>query len=281
LTVRPAIAQYPPGATYGPRTLVDFELVWMLSGVARWRHLQAERELALHAGDVLLIHPGTRDEFQWDEQVPTRHGYLHFKASGADVTGWPSRRSAQIPGPLGGLLDYLLWLGEEPTPGWQGRADDILAATVRAFVDGPLPEPDHWPETPALTAALAYVRQAWADGGMRPISLADLAAAASVSKGYLARQFHERYGLGAVTALDLIRLDHARTLLTRTNLTVTEVARTCGFVDPLHFSRRFRSVGGLAPRDYRKMPMHTELIPASVRVLAHRLTPSTSWLPAR
>jgi hypothetical protein len=34
VTISPALAYYPPGASYGPRTLSDFELVW-LSGWPR------------------------------------------------------------------------------------------------------------------------------------------------------------------------------------------------------------------------------------------------------
>ena len=31
------VADYPPGATYGPRTLPNYELLWILHGSALWR----------------------------------------------------------------------------------------------------------------------------------------------------------------------------------------------------------------------------------------------------
>jgi hypothetical protein len=36
VTISPALAYYPPGASYGPRTLTDFELVWLRTGSAQW-----------------------------------------------------------------------------------------------------------------------------------------------------------------------------------------------------------------------------------------------------
>jgi AraC-like DNA-binding protein len=233
----------------------------------------------MHPGDLLLIQPGAEDEFRWDPRMPTRHGYVHFRTE-ADPLGWPLLRNAQLAAPLGGMLDYLVWLGDEQAPGWRERAEDILGATLRAFVSGPLPEPERQPEPPALAAALDHVRHAW-QRGVRAVPLSELAEAASVSKSYLARQFRENYGCGAVTALELVRLGRARTLLARTNMTVTEVARTCGFADPLHFSRRFKAVHGVPPRGYRATPADVaEPGPDAMRRLVRRLMANGEFLKA-
>ena len=201
-------------------------------------------------GDVLLLRPGVVSEFRWDPWRPTRHGYAHFGAR-ANPQGWPQIRAGQLPGPLGGLLDYLVWLGSQQPTGWRARAEDVLAATVRAFVSGPLPPGERRPEPAPLAAALDHVQRLWRDGAC-PVSLPELAGAASVSASFLARLFREHYGCGLVTALELVRLDRARTLLARSNLSVTQVARECGFADPLHFSRRFRAAYAIAPSEYRR-----------------------------
>jgi AraC family transcriptional regulator len=276
LNSRPAVAHYPPGATYGPRRIDDFELVWMLSGSARWRRTGADGDVTLRYGDALLIRPGTHDEFQWDQFIPSRHGYVHFHFRRPDpgmpqaLSTWPLLRTGQIPGPLAGLLDYLLWLGGESAPGWRDRAEDILSSAVRAFVSGPLPETDLSPEMTILTTGMDYVRQAWT-GGVRPVSLGEVAAACSTSTGHLARLFRARYGCGLVTALERIRLSQACMLLSRTNLTVSDVARASGWANPLHFSRRFHAHQGCAPRDFRQQPLSAELDPASLNELARRL----------
>jgi len=44
----------------------------------------------------------------------------------------------------------------------------------------------------------------------------------------------------------------AATLLRLTDMTHREIARTLGFADEFHLSRRFRAQFGVAPRDYRR-----------------------------
>ena len=270
VTVSPALAGYPPGACYGPRTLTEFELVWLVAGSARWRRVGGDRgSLDLGPGDMLLIPPGTRDEFRWDREVPTRHGYVHF---GADP--WPASepllRRGQLHGPVGGLLEFLLWLGEVRGSGWRERAGELVAVIARVLTAGPLPGAER-PEPAALAAALDYVCRQWTSA-MRPLPLHQLAAAARVSPSYLSRVFRERYGCGPGAALELVRLSRARTMLARSNLTVAEVARACGFADPLYFSRRFRAANGIAPTAYRDNPAAAApRDPPGLRALARRL----------
>jgi hypothetical protein len=76
------VAVYPPGATFGPRRLEDFEFVWLLQGTAEWRYDQGS--IALGPSSLLLGRPGMTDSFLWDRNRPTRHGYLH--------SGWTGGR---------------------------------------------------------------------------------------------------------------------------------------------------------------------------------------------
>jgi AraC-like DNA-binding protein len=248
VTISPALAYYPPGASYGPRTLTDFELVWLRTGSAQWHGGGECARLLLAPGDLLLIPPGTRDEFRWDCEVPTRHGYVHFRADPGPAS-MPVFHRGQAHGPVGGLLEFLLWLGEAQRPGWRERAGELLAVITQALTAGPLPEPAT-PEPAALAAALDYVRRQWT-AAMRPLTLRELAAAATVSPSYLSRVFRKQYGCGPGAALELVRLERARTMLARSNLTISQVASACGFADPLYFSRRFRAAHGIAPSAYR------------------------------
>jgi transcriptional regulator GlxA family with amidase domain len=50
----------------------------------------------------------------------------------------------------------------------------------------------------------------------------------------------------------LARLDRAATLLARSNYSVAEIARMCGFGDAFHFSRRFKAAYGQSPLQMRR-----------------------------
>src|SRR5213080_800540 len=86
---QPRIAAYPPGATYGPMFLRDFELVWMLRGVADWTCTDG-RAMRLRPGIVLLVPPGRQHHFTWDQRRACRHAFIHFQLEpSCDWTGWP------------------------------------------------------------------------------------------------------------------------------------------------------------------------------------------------
>ena len=270
----PALADYPPGSTYGPHVNVDFEFVWVLAGAARWLRLDVPEDLLLMPGSLLLIRPGMRFALHWDRRVPSRHGYVHFEVASPGATDrWPLVRDTDAPAPFDGWLRYLVWLGTEAGHGWRERAEDVLGALLRTFVCGPLPNPAQQVEPPALAAALDHVRDAWTCR-VRPVSATELANAARVSASHVSRLFRSHFGAGPVSSLELVRLARARTLLVRSNLNVTQVGWECGFDDPLHFSRRFRATFGMPPREYRAsgggaVPAD----PPEIHALARRLSP--------
>src|SRR6266508_4442463 len=74
---RPAVADYPPGARLALRVIDDFELVWMLRGQARF--VADDGDVPLAPGRLLLVPPGVRHGFVWDERRASRHGYVHFR----------------------------------------------------------------------------------------------------------------------------------------------------------------------------------------------------------
>ncbi|WP_173063602.1 helix-turn-helix transcriptional regulator [Phytohabitans houttuyneae] len=253
----PAVAHYPPGATLGPRVLPCFEFVWMLDGQATWHHSgrapgATPATVPLRPGLLLLSRPDLRESYTWDPERPCAHGYVSFYADGAgDHRDWPTTREQSEP--LAALCRYLLWLSSAGSPGAAERTADVLSWLLDVFVRGPLGADAE--ELPEHVRRLGdHLHAAWRAGPARPMSLSELAAAAQVSPGHLARLFRQRFGTGPVAAVELIRLARAATLLQRSSLTVGAVAEVCGFANPFHLSRRFRVTYGLPPRAYRAAP---------------------------
>ena len=85
------------------------------------------------------------------------------------------------------------------------------------------------------------------------INLDDLASLVGISRRQLERLF-KKY-LGCVPRryyLDL-RLKKARQLLLQTPRSVSEIAIACGFVSASHFSKSYREMFGLSPREERQL----------------------------
>lgn len=276
----PAVADYPPGSTFGPRDARTYEFVWLLSGSATWSW--DDMRVPLTPGTLLLVRPGMRDAFHWDQRRPTRHAYVHFTLSGvADGVMWPVVRDlGGRPDPMGALCQYLLWLGSSCPPAWPEQAAETLRLLVLTFLappassvdagdDGGLPAP--------IVAAMGAVRSAWSGGVARTVPLEVLAEAAGVSVSTLCRAFQRRFGVGPVAALERLRLARAEPLLWMSNLSLQAIAVQCGFADAYHFSRRFRAVYGLAPSAFRATPPQdappSPLVAAGLAAL-EPLTPS-------
>jgi len=66
----------------------------------------------------------------------------------------------------------------------------------------------------------------------------------------LARRLSES-GLTYRALVDEVRFDAAKDVLVDSDARIGDVARSVGFDDPTHFSRMFRRIGGLSPREFR------------------------------
>lgn len=255
------VADYAPGADFGPRTLGSYELVWLLAGSARhdWTRPRPDDvpesgTTQLRPGQLTLVTPGIRDMFRWDRQRTSRHAYLHFmiiEPSGLPPTWqWPIVRDLVAAPILHGICDYLLELAAIGTAPAQRRSDELVALLVDLYVTGPLTEsgpvlPPH------IAAAVEHVRRAWATDGMRIVTIEELCSATGLSAGHLHRLFRDHYRTGPARVFELIRLARGAVSLQRSNSGLTEIAQLVGYSNPYHFSRRFSQLYGQPPGRYR------------------------------
>lgn len=85
------------------------------------------------------------------------------------------------------------------------------------------------------------------------ITLSSLAQKFEVSPEHFSRIFKKETGLGFNEYLSLLRLKKAETLLKKNeNLSISEVAFSCGFNDSNYFCEKFKKVYGTSPLKFRK-----------------------------
>ncbi|ACU75239.1 transcriptional regulator, AraC family [Catenulispora acidiphila DSM 44928] len=85
----------------------------------------------------------------------------------------------------------------------------------------------------------------------QPITLADMADVAILSQFHFARTFREVTGVSPGRFLSAIRLQRAKTLLTTTELTVTDISYMVGYNSLGTFTSRFTKSVGVTPIQYR------------------------------
>ncbi|KQX71659.1 AraC family transcriptional regulator [Streptomyces sp. Root1310] len=84
-----------------------------------------------------------------------------------------------------------------------------------------------------------------------PLDVAVLASTALMSPGHFQRSFREAYGETPYGYLMTRRVERAKTLLRRGDLTVTEVCMAVGCTSLGSFSSRFTELVGETPSAYR------------------------------
>lgn len=107
------------------------------------------------------------------------------------------------------------------------------------------PEQDH-PAYERVAAVANHIQVNYA----RNLELRSLAAMANMSVAQLERYFKTIFNLSPRQLLLKTRLEMARKLLPG-SLNLTEIAAHCGYADHSAFSRQFKTLVGISPRNYR------------------------------
>ncbi len=108
--------------------------------------------------------------------------------------------------------------------------------------------------TPEELANLAHLRRArdlMDREYARPLDVAALARAALMSSAHFSRQFRATYGETPYAYLMTRRIERAKALLRRGDLSVTEVCMAVGCTSLGSFSARFTQLAGETPTAYR------------------------------
>jgi transcriptional regulator GlxA family with amidase domain len=108
------------------------------------------------------------------------------------------------------------------------------------------------PTPPTTTVGTGPTRQ-WALHRLdRPLTIADMAAHASMSKRTFSRQFVAETGVTPVQWLITQRIDRARVLLEASDLPVERVATQAGFGSATLLRQHLHATLGVTPQGYRR-----------------------------
>jgi len=277
------VVQYRAGETLGPRVLNDYELVLIIEGQVAYRLDQHEYQVP--PDSVILARPGFHEAYRWDPIGPTRHAYFHFNIGGwpgdwPDSESWPVVRNHPTPA-IGALFRHVIqliyshptWPAVPPGPGECRVVETLISLFLEEQVSENTrseygrPEPVH--ET------LRWMRQVLDDDPRRPVRLADLVRVACVTDKHLCRLFRKTLGWSPMRTYNLMRLQLSLALLTRTNLTVKQIADRCGYDNQFYFSRCFTKAFARSPNRVRQDLSRG--IPPPPSPLPVDMTPRVYW----
>lgn len=237
------------------RVLGCFGLVYVLNGDGHYRDANGVDQ-AIGAGDLMLLFPDIGHTYGPAKEATWSEFYILFDGPAFDL--WRQT----------GLLDPAKPVAHlEPVSYWQRR----LGAAVEA---------PRTPEGVHPVVAVARFQQLLADifvhltesrlGGdekewlTRACDLLDRPTAAEdVDWEKIATQLHMSYenfrkrftrlaGMPPSQYRTRRVMERASELMHRSHMTLREVADECGFCNEFHFSRRFKQIVGMSPKEFRR-----------------------------
>jgi AraC-like DNA-binding protein len=152
---------------------------------------------------------------------------------------------------LGRLANMVAELDEEVrgrAPGYRFMATmhfmEIVGFLSRCY--SRIPSRDVRPVT-QISDLLSYIEQHYT----QPLAIDDLVRAAHMSHSTLYRTFRQIMGRSPIDYLIHLRVGKAAQLLQRSTMRVREISDAVGFSDSNYFTRQFRAITGVSPREYR------------------------------
>lgn len=235
------------------RVLNSYAIVYLLDGSGTYRDVQ-RHECSVSAGDLIVLFPeighlyGPGAGEHWSEL------YVMFEGPAFDL--WRQAGLLNPARPICRLEPISTWLDRleqtlRPnalTP--SGRALEL--SRFLAVLTEMLAPNDH---QPLAAPDPAWLNQACAmlsaDLG-QSISLGQVAEAVGLTYETFRKQFQRATGTSPAHYRTIRRIDAACTLLQSAHMTTATIAMQLGFSDEYHFSRRFKQIVGLAPREFRR-----------------------------
>lgn len=99
-----------------------------------------------------------------------------------------------------------------------------------------------------IAQAQTYVKKNYVNPRL---SLNEIAKAIGISAAYFSTLFRQETGQNLVEYITLLRMEEAKRLLKHSEVRTTEIAYAVGYNDPNYFSKTFKKIVGISPREYR------------------------------
>ena len=102
-----------------------------------------------------------------------------------------------------------------------------------------------------IREALSFIEQNF----QNDISVEDIARFCGLNRSYFGKIFKDTVGRSPQDFLMNYRMVKATELLKMTQLSIGDISNAVGYSNQLHFSRAFKNIYGISPRDWRKTHM--------------------------
>lgn len=209
----------------------------------------------LKAGDLFFIYPGQLTKYRADVNDPWTYGWIGFHGFRAEEIArkmgltreQPVRKTDRL-GDIRTCVDRMLMANSLSWTDQLLRISGMLV--IFAFLSEGIGE-----DTEGMTEqsseyvkkGIDFIRKNY----MKDIKVNQIAESIGISRSYLTKVFHKAIFLSPQEYLINLRAQQAAYLLKQTDASIKEIAYSCGYSDGVSFSKSFKKMYGMSPRQYR------------------------------
>ena len=239
------------GYAWGPGARDHYLFHYVTEG--RGTLTTAAGAVSVGPGGLFLIRPGEVVTYTADSREPWVYYWVGFNGTEAhrliNLTGFAHGERLLYPENGGELREQLTRITDArgSTPAHEAQMLGYLYLFLGSLMS--------LSGGQKLTTSKQYVDKAVqfiSRNYSRDITSCDVADFVGISESHLYRVFSKELDMAPTQFLMRYRIGEAAAMLRSTGLAIGEIAASTGFRDPLYFSRVFKKVKGVSPREYTR-----------------------------
>lgn len=229
-----------------------YGIVHLITGELDYRFYNGKR-IKAYAGDTILFKP--TDGYKVTCPLECQHYTINFHLLPSSIEGTLAKKIfleketaiIQKDTALSHIdtLEQVCQLWQQKEAGYQMKAIQLTYKLLYNFIkkQTSVYQNDDYHK---LKPAIDLLENSWNSD----ISLSTLANACILSVPYFRHLFYRVFATSPIQYRDTLRILHAKDYLLLENLSISDVARKCGFEDVNYFCRFFKKHTGITPSQY-------------------------------
>lgn len=251
--------QCPPAYSFGPATRNHYLFHYVLSGTGRLLTTDSKGEpcqYQIRSGEGFMIFPRQITTYIADEKLPWEYTWIEFDGMRAREVIETAGLSPEHPVYHASHKDLRESMAEEMTyiSDHSSASPFHLIGHLYLFIDYLARSSVSTQMSSSgkvrdfyIKEALNYIEQNF----QNDISVEGIAAFCGLNRTYFGRIFKDTVGKSPQQFLLNYRMTKATELLKLTKLSISDIGNAVGYPNQLHFSRAFKNVYGISPREWR------------------------------
>lgn len=244
-------------ATYRPKGRLDYQIIYIASGLGHFHFDNPENETIVPAGNMVLFRPKELQKYEYYGEDKTEVYWIHFTGSDVkNILRSYGLQDNQRVFPVGSSLEYERLFKQiiQELQRCQEHYEEMLALLLRHLLIVFQREltREHILKNEYLDREMHSAVTYFNENYNQDISIENYAQTRGMSVSWFIRNFKKYTGMTPMQFIVSLRVNNAQILLEQTNYSIYEIAKIVGYDDQLYFSRLFRKQKGVSPSQYRK-----------------------------